>query len=126
MAFLFNIKRRTCEQKTIHQRTSSTKARFCSLYTEATAPVDYLFGQIRDHQGECQICTANQEHHSQDLHPKGCPRNISFPISMEAAEPSQRNWKLQHVFDHAANQWPTTPSSQHPLKGTQSCLVSMP
>jgi len=57
------------------------------LYAEAIAPVDYRFCRIHDHQVEYQIYTANQEHHSQDQHPKGYPKNISSPISKEAAKP---------------------------------------
>jgi hypothetical protein len=77
----------------------NTKAR---VYTEAIAPVDYQFCRIRDHQVEYQIYIAIQEHHSRDQHPKGYPKNISFPISKEAAKPSQRNSKPQHVFDREA------------------------
>jgi len=80
------------------------KTKFVKKPKSSTAPVDDLFGQIHDHPGVYQLCTANQEHHFQDLHPKGCPKNISFPTSKEAAELSQKNWKLQHVYDHAANQ----------------------
>lgn len=57
----------------------------------ASTPVDYLCGQIHDHQGEYQIYIANQEHHSPDLHLRVCPRNTSFPTSMVVAEPLQRN-----------------------------------
>lgn len=89
-------------------------------------PVDCLSGQIHNHQEECQICTANQEHHSLNLHPRGYPRNTSFPISKGAEEPLQRNKKLQLISDHEASQWPTTLSCQHPPVNSQFSLVSMP
>uniref|UniRef100_A0A7C9A0U8 Uncharacterized protein n=1 Tax=Opuntia streptacantha TaxID=393608 RepID=A0A7C9A0U8_OPUST len=93
----------------------------CSLQT-----VDYRSGQAHDHQEEYPIYIASQGHHFQDLHLEGYPKNISYPTSMEAAEPSQRSLTPPHVSDHVANQWPTTPSCQHPPKDILFYLVSMP